>query len=86
MVLDFTTNQSQPLFGTVCAILRLREVGLETYDFFLVFAPHEIDTVLCLCLHPGNASVSLNLDVFDAAIGFRTATEAGSRGYTHEPH
>ena len=70
MVLDFTTNQSQPLFGTVCAILRLREVCLETYDFFLVFAPHEIDTVLCLGLHAGNASVSLNLDAFDAAISF----------------
>ena len=70
MVLDFTTNQSQPLFGTVCAILRLREVGLETYDFILLFALHEIDTLLCLGLHTGNASVGLCLDAFYAAIGF----------------
>ena len=70
MVLDLTTNPHQPLLGTVCAILRLREVDLETYDFFLVFSPHEIDPVLCLGLHAGNASVSLNLDAFDAAISF----------------
>jgi hypothetical protein len=69
MFLDLTTNAHQPLLGTVCAILRLRKVGLETYDFVLLFAPHEIDPVLCLGLHAGHASVSLNFDAFDAAIG-----------------
>ena len=56
MVLDLTTNEHQPLLGTVCAILGLLEVRLETEDFMLVFALHEIDTLLCLCLHTGKAS------------------------------
>src|ERR1700730_198789 len=61
MVLDLTTNEHQPLLGMVRAILGVREVGLETEDFILVFAAHEIDTLLCLGLHTGNASVSLYL-------------------------
>jgi hypothetical protein len=70
MVLDLTTNEHQPLLGTVRAILGLPEVRLETDDFMLVFALHEIDTLLCLCLHTGNASVSLYFDAFDVLIGF----------------
>ena len=70
MVLDLMPNEHQPLLGTVRAILGLREVGLETEDLILVFAAHEIDTLLCLGLHTGNASVSLNLDAFDALVGF----------------
>ena len=70
MVLDLMPNEHQPLLGTVRAILGLREVGLDTDDFIVVFASHDIDTLLCLGLHTGNASVSLHFDAFDALIGF----------------
>ena len=70
MFFNLTTNEHHPLLGTVRAILGLPEVRLETDDFMLVFALHEIDTLLCLGLHSVNTSVSLHLDAFDVLTGF----------------
>jgi hypothetical protein len=39
-------------------------------DFILVFASHEIGTVLCLRFQTGKASRSLYVDALDALIGF----------------
>jgi len=50
MFFNLTTNEHQPLLGTFRAMLGLREVGLETDDFILVFASHEIDPFLWLGL------------------------------------
>jgi hypothetical protein len=38
MVLDLTTNEDQPLLGTVGAIVGLHEVGLQTEDLIVDFA------------------------------------------------
>jgi hypothetical protein len=77
VVLYLTTNEHQPLLGTVRAILGLPQLGLQTEDFMLVCASHEIDTFLCVGLHTANASVSLHLDAFDALIGFSFDLEVG---------
>jgi hypothetical protein len=70
MFFNLTTNEHLPLLGTVRAIFGLREVGLETEDFILVFASDYVDTLLYLGLHSINTSVSLNLDAFDVLTGF----------------
>ncbi len=70
MFFNLTTNEHLPLLGTVRAIFGLREVGLETEDFILVFASDDVDTLLCLGLHSVNTSVSLHLDAFDVLTGF----------------
>jgi hypothetical protein len=57
MFFNLTTNEHHPLLGTVRAIFGLREVGLETEDFILVFASDDVDTLLCLGLHSVNTSV-----------------------------
>jgi hypothetical protein len=70
MFFNLTTNEHHPLLGTVRAIFGLREVGLETEDFILVFASDDVDTLVCLGLHSVNTSVSLHLDAFDGLTGF----------------
>ena len=69
-----TVNRPKALnalnLGMVRAIFGLREVGLEAENFVPVFASDDIDTLLCVRLHGGNASVSLHFDAFDALIGF----------------
>ena len=70
MFFNLTTNQHQPLLGMIRAIFGLREVGLEAENFVLVFASDDIDTLLCVGLHTGNASVRLHFDAFDALIDF----------------
>ena len=70
MLFNLTTNEHQPLLGMIRAIFGLREVGFEAENFVLVFASDDIDTLLCVGLHTGNASVSLHFDAFDALVGF----------------
>ena len=70
MFFNLTTNEHHPLLGTVRVIFSLREVGLETEDFILVFASDDVDTLLCLGLHSVNTSVGLHLDAFDVLTGF----------------
>jgi hypothetical protein len=70
MFFNFTTNEHHPLLGMIRAIFGLREVGLEAENFVPVFASDDIDTLLCVGLYTGNASVRLHFDAFDALIGF----------------
>jgi hypothetical protein len=70
MVFDLTTNEHQPLLGTVRATLGLLQVGLEAEDFILVFASDDFDTLLCPGLHSANTSIRLHLDAFNALTGF----------------
>ena len=70
MLFNLTTNEHQPLLDMIRAIFGLREVGLEAENFVFVFALDDIDTLLCVGLHTGNASLSLHFDAFDALIGF----------------
>jgi hypothetical protein len=70
MVLDLTTNELQPLLGALSSIFEFREASLKTDDLIVNFTSHEIDTLLCLTLRSGHASFNLNLDTFDARIGF----------------
>jgi hypothetical protein len=68
MLFNLTTNEHQPLLGMIRAIFGLREVGFEAENFVLVFASDDIDTLLCVGLHTGNASVRLHFNAFDALI------------------
>jgi hypothetical protein len=70
MFFNLTTNEHHPLLGTVRAIFGLHEVGLEAENFVLVFASDDIDTLVCVGLHTGNASVRLHFNAFDALISF----------------
>jgi hypothetical protein len=61
MFFNLTTNEHHPLLGTVRAIFGLREVGLETEDFILVFASDDVDTLLCLGLHSVNTRACIQV-------------------------
>jgi hypothetical protein len=70
MFFNLTTNKHHPLLGMIRAIFGLREVGLKTKNFVLGFASDDIDTLLCVGLHTGNASVHVHFGAFDTLIGF----------------